>query len=136
MATFLTPLTKAFQEIGHFLTGGLFRNKQTDIDADVSSILGEVSDNSRQQYLEDREHTEQREDSAYQRAVSDMRKAGLNPYTVGSSPSPSSSSSVGEHTIQSKLSMLGYILDLKNLDIKNRQVTNQAIGNVIKMIKK
>lgn len=136
MATFLTPVTNAFQELGHFLTGGLFRNKQSDLDSSVTSILGEVSDNSRQQYLEDREHTEQREDTSYQRAVADMRKAGLNPYTVGSSPASSSTSTVGENSIQTKLSMLGYILDLKNLDIKNRQVTNQAIGNLLKAIKK
>ncbi len=87
-------------------------------------------------YLADREHTEAREDSAYQRAVADMRSAGLNPYTVGSSPASSSVSNVGSQTISHKLDMLGYILDLKNLSNKNVNTANNILGNILGFIKK
>jgi hypothetical protein len=109
-------------------------------DIDLSSagsfneLLGQVQDTSRQEYLEDREHTEQREDTAYQRSVEDMRQAGLNPYTISASPANSSASSVGQNSIASKLQMMGYILDLKNLDIKNKALANGVLGNIIKAV--
>lgn len=90
---------------------------------------------TRQDLLEDRDHTEMREDTVYQRGVEDMRKAGLNPYTIGANPSPSSSSSVGENMINNRIQMLGYILDLKNLNARNREITNNAIANVLKILK-
>jgi hypothetical protein len=97
----------------------------------AEDVLSDVMSDSRQEYLEDREHTEQREDTAYQRAVTDMRSAGLNPYTVGSSPAPSSVSSVGEHSIMSKLQAVGYILDLQNLNIQNKKLANGVLGTIL-----
>lgn len=123
-------------QFGDFYSGyfGFDRNPQEEETYEAGNkILGEVMNNSRAEYLEDRAHTEEREDSAYQRAVADMRKAGLNPYTVGANPAPSSASSVGENSIMTKLQVLGYILDLQNLDTKNRSVTNQLIGNVLRV---
>lgn len=112
-----------------------FRNDyDTEIDTVTSSLFNQVNSQARDEFLADREHTEQREDTSYQRAVSDMRSAGLNPYTISAAPVNSSASSVGENTIQSKLQMLGYVLDLSNLDAKNRSITNNLIGNILKAI--
>lgn len=115
------------------LSAGLFGFKDTrnnNLQED-EKVLGQVAISSRDEYLQDREHTEMREDTAYQRAVNDMRSAGLNPYTVGSSPAASSSSSVGENTIATQLQMLGYVLDLKNLDIKNKQLANTILSSIL-----
>jgi len=98
---------------------------------DEQQILGQVANDSQAQYLEDREHTEMREDTAYQRAVEDMRKAGLNPYTVGASPAASSSSKVGESNISNKIALLGYLLDLKNLDFQNKALVNKTITSLV-----
>lgn len=129
-------------QFGDFMKGWMgFYDKQDDSletlksDENTAQILGEVQNQARQQYLEDRQHQEMREDTAYQRGVEDMRKAGLNPYTIGANPAPSSSSSVGENSIQSKLSVLGFILNLKNLDLKNRQVANQEINTILRVMK-
>lgn len=106
--------------------------RPTNADVAINQLLGEAtSSNNRQQYLEDRAHTEEREDSAYQRQVVDMRKAGLNPYTISSSPVNSSPSAVGSSSVMSKLQMLGYMLDLKNLDIKNKGLINNIISGII-----
>lgn len=87
-------------------------------------------------YLADREHTEMREDTVYQRGVEDMRKSGLNPYTIGANPSPSSSSSVGADTITNKLELLGYILNLDKLTDRNVQTANGILGNILGFLKK
>ena len=119
-------------QLGDFTLGYAgYSRDQNNLEQQAQSILGEA----RNEYLADREHTEAREDSAYQRAVSDMRKAGLNPYTVGSNPAPSSASSVGSNVISNKLQVLGYILDLKNLDAKNRKITNDTIGSILNALK-
>ena len=87
-------------------------------------------------YVEDREHTEMREDTAYQRAVADMRAAGLNPYTIGAHPASSTPSTVNAQTLTNNLQMLGYILDLQNLSLKNKQTTNDMIGDILGFFKK
>jgi len=127
----------------HFgdILGGFYgfnRNtpKEEDITSDLSSQISSVLSNSRSEYLEDRVHTEAREDTAYQRAVADMQAAGLNPYTIGSTPASSSSSSVGENTIMSKLQAVGYIMDLKNLDLKNKELANGVLGNILGFLAK
>lgn len=111
---------------------GVSRDTDLSLANQASQILGEA----RTQYEEDRAHTEMREDTAYQRAVADMRKAGLNPYTIGASPAASSASNVGADIITNKIQILGYLLDLKNLDAKNRKITNDAIGNVLGILSK
>lgn len=98
---------------------------------DTSDFLTETVNNARTEYLEDREHTEMREDTAYQRAVADMRAAGLNPYTIGSTPASSSASSVGENTLMTKLQAVGYVLDMKNIDINNKRLANGILGTIL-----
>lgn len=98
----------------------------------ASNILGEAQANSRQEFLEDREHTEGREDTTYQRSVEDMRKAGLNPYTIGANPAPASASTVGENSIMTSLQVVGSILDIQNLSVKNKGLINNIIGNILK----
>lgn len=100
-----------------------------------SGIL-QFGSGNRKEFLEDREHTEMREDTAYQRGVEDMRKAGLNPYTIGSNPAPSSVSTVGQNSVTNRLQMLGYILDMQNLSLKNKKLTNDLIGDVLGFLKK
>lgn len=119
---------------GDIISGyaGFSRDENKSLSDAANSVLGEA----RSEYLADREHTEMREDTAYQRAVADMRQAGLNPYTVGGSPASSSASSVGSSVITNKLQVLGYLLDLKNLDAKNRQIANNAILGFISALKK
>lgn len=109
--------------------------RKTDADEAIEQILGEAtSSNNREEYLEDRAHTEEREDTAFQRQVQDMQKAGLSPYTISASPVNSSASSVGSNSVMSKLQMLGYMLDLKNLDLKNKGIINNLIGGIIRAL--
>lgn len=91
---------------------------------------------TRNEYLADREHTEMREDTSYQRAVKDMQAAGLNPYTIGASPANSSSSNVGELTASYRLQMLGNLLDVANLSLKNKKITNDSITSILGFFKK
>lgn len=100
-------------------------------DVNSQEILGHVANDATSQYLDDRAHTEMREDTAYQRSVEDMRKAGLNPYTIGASPAASTPSQAGSLSIASKVQVLGYLLDLKNLDAKNRQITNNTLTSLL-----
>lgn len=118
--------TAGIGNLGRLFGHGTKEDSQSS-EAMINNILG----SSRQEFLDDRAHTEMREDTAYQRAVADMRSAGLNPYTIGASPASSSSSSVGSDSVTTKLQTLGYILEMKNLSIKNRQVTNQAISKLL-----
>lgn len=114
---------------------GFWSQEPDVVDQTIETTMDQIQNTSREEYIKDRDHTEEREDTAYQRATKDMLAAGLNPYTIGASPASSSASNVGENTIASKLQLLGYVLDLKNLSLKNRQVTNQSIGNLIKLVK-
>lgn len=120
--------TSGFNNFGRLFGHGTKDDKSIQ---NTEALTSDILNSSRQEFLEDRAHTEMREDTAYQRAVADMRSAGLNPYTIGASSAPSSSSSVGSDSVTTKLQTLGYILEMKNLSIKNRQVTNQMIGKLL-----
>ena len=74
----------------------------------------------------------QREDTAYQRMVADMKKAGLNPWTGistgGSSSAPMQAPQ--KSALEGMLNILGYNVD--RTDKKNRQL-NQAISTGLKI---
>ena len=92
-------------------------------------VLGDA----REQALEDRAHTEMREDTAYQRAVADMKAAGLNPLALGGvNPAASSPSSANIDSFNAKLDMLGYVLNLRNVNMSNTQKANQMLGDLLK----
>ena len=102
----------------------------------IMNIFHPVTANAQSTYLSDREHNEEREDTAYQRGVADMRAAGLNPYTIGANPAPSSSSNANAGALGYQLQVLGSMLDIANLSIKNRKVTNDLIGDILGFFKK
>lgn len=70
----------------------------------------------------------EREDSAYQRMVADMSKAGLNPWTGISSGGLSTSS---ESPTKSALSTIIQLLALANDATNKKDKNNQWIGNFI-----
>lgn len=67
-------------------------NISPDIDS-INSDLKESLSNDKKELWERedeiRKHVEEREDSAYQRAVADMKKAGINPELLGVNPASS-----------------------------------------------
>lgn len=118
--------------VGRFMSGMFSPDGSNGLNNNLAIQAQTLSESARDQFLADREHQEMREDTAYQRGVADMEKAGLNPYTIGANPAPSSASSVGGDTLTNKLQVLGFMLDLKNLDAKNRQITNNLITGLLK----
>lgn len=125
-----------FSFIGHAFGSGTKDGTSGSNSYSLESESRDILNTARDELLADRDHTEMREDTAYQRAVKDMKEAGLNPYTIGAQSAPSSASSVGSDMVSNKLQILGYILDLKNLDAKNRKITNDSITNVLSVFKK
>jgi len=123
------------------LLSSIFNHNRKKAESDEVSALNQQIDllnqnygNLSEMFEKDKAETYAREDSVYQRGVEDMRKAGLNPYTIGASPSPSSASSVGANNIQTTMSMVGYIMDLKNIDAKNKATANSLLGNILSFI--
>lgn len=121
-----------FGSTKRFMQGMFSSDGNNGLNNNLQIQAQNIAQSARDEYLADREHQEMREDTAYQRGVADMEKAGLNPYTIGANPAPSSASSVGADTLTNKLQVLGFILDLKNLDAKNRQITNNLITGLLK----
>lgn len=77
----------------------------------------------------------EREDSAYQRMVSDMRKAGLNPWTgVASGGSPTSSVNPAESALNSLFSGLNYNLGVMNLSDKQNARLVDTYIDVVKIM--
>lgn len=82
-------------------------------------------DRQRNDYLEDRAHLEEREDSAIQRGVADAVAAGINPNGIygdlqGSSQSapmdPYNSQDVFKHALDTAMSIQDYRKDMANMD--------------------
>lgn len=67
-------------------------NSSTDIDSINSELKESLSNDQKELWEREdeiRKHVEEREDSAYQRAVADMKKAGINPELLGVNPASS-----------------------------------------------
>lgn len=67
-------------------------NTSTDIDSINSELKESLSNDQKELWEREdeiRKHVEEREDSAYQRAVADMKKAGINPELLGVNPASS-----------------------------------------------
>lgn len=67
-------------------------NTSTEIGAINSDLKESLSNDQKELWEREdeiRKHVEEREDSAYQRAVADMKKAGINPELLGVSPASS-----------------------------------------------
>lgn len=86
-----------------------------------------------------REETQKREDTAYQRAVNDMRKAGINPNLLGINPANSgggiTQSSRIEPTASAEISGLtSEIINAINNEIKIEENQKDRITDIIKTI--
>lgn len=67
-------------------------NSSSDIDSINSELKESLSNDQKELWEREdeiRRHVEEREDSAYQRAVADMKKAGINPELLGVNPANS-----------------------------------------------
>lgn len=67
-------------------------NTATDTDTINSELKESLSNDQKELWEREdqiRKHVEEREDSAYQRAVADMKKAGINPELLGVNPASS-----------------------------------------------
>lgn len=71
-----------------------------------------------------RKETQEREDTAYQRAIADMRKAGINPNLIGINPAES-----GGGITQASMPDMGMVTNQMNIDLKELQ---QIIDNNFK----
>ena len=80
------PTIGNFNSAGNVFNPGKVHNVGFDVGgtwdgADIlSTLLNGYMSSARQAALEDRAYTAMREDSAIQRRVEDIKKAGLNPY--------------------------------------------------------
>lgn len=100
----------------------------------AGGLLGSSSGNY-QAFLEDRAWTAQREDTAVQRRVEDMRKAGINPYTIGASSAGSTASTANSDSVQNRLQLLGSILDIGNLSLKNKKLANDKLSTFLNFLR-
>lgn len=79
----------------------------------------------------------EREDSAYQRMVEDMQKAGLNPWTgVSSGGSPTSSVNPSMDSLTGLIQVLGSWIDKNEASVRGLQGSTQAAENVISTFNK
>lgn len=115
------------------------RSPRTIYNSDYATTS--ISDDSLNQLygsvLEGQKAVWDREDSAYQRMVADMRKAGLNPWSgISSGGLATSSTNPVESALNSLFSGLNYNLDVKKLQYdwdKNKQ--NNGVKALIALMK-
>lgn len=85
-----------------------------------------------------RKETQEREDTAYQRAVEDMRKAGINPNLVGVSPAGSGggiSQATGQSLITSEMSgIIQEAITNINNTVKADENQKDRISDIIKTL--
>lgn len=85
-----------------------------------------------------RKETQEREDTAYQRAIEDMRKAGINPNLVGISPAGSGGgiiSATGQNLISTEMSgAIQEAIAQINNTVKADENQKDRISNIIKTL--
>lgn len=97
---------------------------ESDLESDVNEDLKSIFDEMRKNALEDQKRAWEREDkiraeeyerqdSAYQRAIEDMRKAGINPELIGIQPAQSGGASVSTANVNDSAN--SYINSLTNI---------------------
>lgn len=80
-------------------------------------------------------HIEEREDSAYQRMVEDMKKAGLNPWTgVASGGLSTSSNNAVSDALSGLLGMLDYNLKATKYDNQYKKGASDATLSWLKIL--
>ncbi len=97
---------------------------KAEIEADAKSSAEEAL--AREQYEQDRKHAEEREDSAYQRAVQDANKAGIHLGDVSAQPSASNTGADYDPFAQAKLE-----LEKKQLSLNQTKQVGDFIGKIL-----
>lgn len=115
-----------------------FRTGQFDAATNLSWMMDQFTNSAREAALQDRAWTAQREDTAVQRHMADLKAAGLNPWLAVSGQGAASSasgvaSSQGE-AMQNAASALQVIKEVGLANNEDLQHVTSAIKNVMKAI--
>ena len=111
-----------------------------EIETNISGIQEETPSIKELWEREDaiRKETQQREDTAYQRAVEDMRKAGINPNLVGVNPANSGGgiiSATGKSLISTEMSgIINQAIAEINNTVKANENQKDRISDIIRTL--